>query len=396
MINTCPIIFEIKMLPSEIMAPVIPAIEAISGKKVDILSKEELVGYLKNLKNTKIRRKRKFNSFEELRAGYEEAEAGMQFSSQFEPPFVKKKENYRDSFPLMLDENVDQATLDLIWDAALYIKTFNVPGVSRSSNNVLSKIKTFVEGMDYGYLGPDFLQMLNIKTELPVDGGGFQFYKDEDPFTQDTHRQLNEIEEEMPEIKSIISNIHDLLRSSQNTLLEFNEAASDCDLYMKQSFKKYTALYDEHSPEDFGLASLPGVFSWYSNEIDIAMGFLYAFAESGRIKNFSSIIESGNKVLTRNISPKEIFLIFDIDEFIGEDMLDYIIFPHDDSPDNLYAWNMTNKNSIISNMMQKAREGLTEELIENMVACSDMGSEQFLYAIDPTGGGINQLSNLKI
>ena len=390
------IIFEIKMLPSEIMAPVIPAIEAISGKKVDILSKEELVGYLTNLRKTKIRRKRKFNSFEELRAGYEAADAGTQFDSQFVPQSIQNKDNYKNSFPLMLDENVDQKTLDLIYDAALHMVLFRSMDFNKINKNVLTKIKTFVEGMDYGYLGPDFLQLLNIKTELPVDGGGFHFYKDDDASIEDTHRQLNEIEEEMPEIKSIISNIHDLLRSSQNTLLEFNEAASDCDLYIKQSFEKYTALYDEAAPESFGLASLPAVFNWASNEIDIAMTFLYAFAESGRIKNFNSIIESGNKVLVRNISPKEIFSIFGLDEFLGQDMLDYIDYPHDDSSDNLYAWNMTNKNSIISNMIQDVREGLVEELAENIVICSDMGSEEFLYAIDPTGGGINRLSDLKI
>ena len=387
------IIFEIKMLPSEIMAPVIPAIEAISGKKVDILSKEELVGYLTNLRKTKIRRKRKFNSFEELRAGYEAADASTQFSSQFDPTNEQKG-----SFPLMLDENVDQKTLDLIYDAALHMALFRSQDFNKTNKNVLNKIKTFVEGMDYGYLGPDFLQLLNIKTELPVDGGGFQFYKDAygDEALEDTHRQLNEIEEEMPEIKSVISNIHDFLRSSQNTLLEFNEAASDCDLYMKQSFKKYTALYDEAAPESFGLASLPEVFNWASNEVDIAMTFLYTFAESGRIKNFSSIIESGNKVLVRNISPKEIFLIFGLDEVLSPDMLDYIANPHDDTSDNLYEWNMTNKNSIISNMIQIVREGLTEELAENVVACSDMGSEEFLYAIDPTGGGVHQLNNMKI
>lgn len=388
------IIFEVKMLPSEIMAPVIPAIEAISGKKVDILSKEELVGYLTNLKNTKIRRKRKFNSFEELRAGYEEADASTQFSSQFDPPIIKKKENYKNSFPLMLDENVDQKTLDLIYDAALYMRLFKSQDFNKTNKNTLNKVKTFVEGMDYGYLGPDFLQLLNIKTELPVDGGGFQFYKDVDAAMEETHRQLNEIEEEVPEIKRIVSSIHDLLRSSKNTLLEFDEICSDHDLFIKQSLKKYSELYDFPPPEDFGLASLTAAFNEWSNEIDIAMTFLYAFGESGRIKEFSSIIESGNKVLVKNISPKEIFSIFGLDEFLGEDMLDYIDYPHDDSSDNLYEWNMTNKSSIISNMMQGVKEGLVKEQAENLVACSEMGTMDFLSATE--GGDVAYGRDVKI
>ena len=384
------IIYQIKMLPSEIMAPVIPAIEAISGKKVDILSKEELVGYLTNLKNTEIRRNKKFNSFEELRAGYEEADAGMQFSSLFDPPFIKKKENYRNSFPLMLDENVDQKTLDLIWDAALYIQ-FKMQG----NSSILNKIKTLVEGIDDGYLGPDFLQLLNIKTELRVDGGGFQFYQNDAESLKDTHSQSNEIEEEIPEIKSIISSIHSLLRSSQNTLLEFNEACNDHDLFIKQNFKKYTAIYDKATPESFGLASLAGAFDYWSNNIDIAMSFLYTFGESGRIKDFSSIIESGNKVLVKNISPKEIYLIFDLDEVLGQDMLEYIDNPYDDSSDNLYEWNMANKNSIISNMMSGVKERLVKDLAENLVGCSEMGTADFLHAIDPKGIS-NRLNDMKI
>ena len=370
------IIFEIKMLPSEIMEPVIPAIEAISGKKIDILSKEELVGYLTNLKNTKIRRKRKFNSFEELRSGYED-----------------KADDLGLKFPLMVNENVDQNTLDLIWDAALYIKLFR-SDLNKTNKNVLNKIKTFVDGMDYGYLGPDFLQLLNIKTELPVDGGGFQFYKDDDESIKDTHRQLNEIEEEVSEIKSIISSIHNLLESSQNTLAEFSEACSDHDLFIKQSFKKYSAFYDQPIPENFGLASLSKSFNEWSNNIDIAMTFLYAFGESGRIKEFSSIIESGNKVLVKNISPKEIFSIFGLDEFLGQNGLEYIDYPHDDSSDNLYLWNMTNKNNIISNMMLGVREGLAKELAENLVGCSEMGTEEFLFATE--GGDVMRLSDLKI
>jgi hypothetical protein len=236
--------------------------------------------------------------------------------------------------------------------------------------------------------------LLNIKTELPVDGGGFQFYKNSDVSEKDAYRQLNEIEEEVPEIKKIISNIHDLLRSSQNTLLQFNEACSDNNLYIKQSFKKYTALYDEAAPESFGLASLTEAFEGWSNEIDIAMTFLYAFAESGRMKEFSSIIESGNKVLVKNISPKEIFSIFGLDQVVDQYMLDYIDYPHDDSPDNLYEWNMTNKSSIISNMMQGIKEGLVKEMTENLVGCSEFATQDFLSAIDPSGS--NKLGDLKI
>ena len=378
------IIFAVKMLPSEIIAPVISAIEVISGKKINILSNEELVGYLKNLKNIKISRKRKFNSFEELSDAYSHPnprKINVEPNSKIDP-----------NFPLLADENIDQMSLDLVWNATLYMKTFkNMNSTTSGRNNVLKKIKMFVEGMDFGYLGSDFLQLLNIKTELPVDGGGFQFYQNDDISIEETHKQLNEIEEELPGIKNLISSIHDLLRSSQNTLLEFNEACSDSDLYIKESLR----LYDSYKilPESFGLASLTKAFNWGSNEIDIAMTFLYAFAESGRIKNFNSIIESGNKVLVRNISPKEIFLIFGIDQVVDSYMLDYIDYPDDSG--NLYAWNMTNKNNIISSMMQSVREGLIEELTENVAICSEYGVEDFLLLTGESGGR-KQLQDLKI
>ena len=384
------IIFEVKMLPSEIMAPVIPAIEAISGKKVDILSSEELIGYLENLKNIQASRKTKFNSFEELVAAYAYPDPKKINIS----PDLKIDPN----FPLLATDAIDQKTLDLIWSAAFYIKEFkNIRSTltKRGSNSALMKIKTFVEGMDYGYLGPDFLQILNIKTEMPLVGGGFQFYEEGKEVSQSigiTHKHLNEIEEELPAIKSLISNIQDLLRRNRENLVEFNEACSDSDLYIKESFRLYNSY--KIPPESFGLASFASAFAWPSCNIDIAMTFLYVFAEAGRVKNYSSIVESGNKALVRDISPRKIFTIFGIDQALGDaSLLDYVDLGDDWGKSSLYEWNMTNKNSIINSMMQSVKELLVNDFTENIGICLEMGTEEFLSSV---GEGNKQLPDMKI
>ncbi len=376
------IIFEAKMLPSEIIAPVIPAIEIISGKKINILSSEEFIGYLKNLKNTKIKRNRKFNSFEELSAGYED-------------------EITVSGFPLLADENIDQMSLDLVWNAVFYIETFKRTnsGTSSPSNRALKKTKMLLEGLDYGYFEDDFLKLLNIKTEVPLRGGGFQFYQEgsgngyDDIAVSATQKHLNKIEEEVPEVKSLISNIHDLLRRSQETLVEFNEACSDYDLYIKESLTLYNSY--KIPPESFGLASFAKAFSWGSANIDIAMTFLYAFAESGRAKKYNSIIDAGNKVLVNNISPKEILLIFGLDQVVDPYMLDYIDLNAGSSmaSDSLYEWNMSNKNSVIDSIVQSVKLGLIDEFTENVMSCSEMGTDDFLSEISK---GRLKLDSVKI
>ena len=370
------IIFEVKMLPSEIIAPVIPAIEVISGKKINILSSEEFVGYLKNLKNIKISRKRKFNSFEELSDAYSQPNP----NSKIDP-----------NFPLLADENIDQTSLDLVWDATLYIKTFKV---FSPSNRASMKIKTLLEGLDSGYFGPEFLQLLNIKTETPLIGGGYQFFEEGKESSQSigiTHEHLNVIEEELPTIKSLISNIRNILKRSQTTLAEFNEVCSDCDLYVKEIFKNYTSLYDEAVPENFGLASFASTFAWPSCNIDVSMTFLYAFVESGNARKYTSIFDAGNKVLVNNINPKEILLILGLDQIVDPYMLDYIGLEGGYS-DNLYEFNMTNKNSVIDNMIESIKSVLIDEIIENIVACSEMGTDVFLESFK----GGKKLADMKI
>ena len=44
--------------------------------------------------------------------------------------------------------------------------------------------------------------------------------------------------------------------------------------------------------------------------------------------------------------------------------------------------------------MQGIREGLIEEFIENIVACSEMGTQDFLF--DTEGGDVMRLSDVKI
>lgn len=375
------IIFEVKMLPSEIIAPVIPAIEVISGKKINILSSEEFVGYLKNLKNIKISRKRKFNSFKELSDAYsypDSRKINIDPDSKIDP-----------LFPLLADENIDQASLDSVWDATLYIKTFKV---FSPSNRASMKIRTLLQGLDSGYFGPEFLQMLNVRTEAPLIGGGFQFFEEGKESSQSvgiTHEHLNVIEEELPAIKSLISSIHDLLKRSQTTLAEFNEVCSDCDLYKKESFE----FYDSYKilPESFGLASFANTFSWPSCNIDVSMTFLYAFVESGKAKKYTSIFEAGNKVLVNNINPKEILLILGLDKIVDPYMLDYIDEEGGYS-DSLYEFNMTNKNSVIDSMTESIKPVLINEIIENIVACSEMGTDEFLSSFE----GGKQLGDMKI
>jgi hypothetical protein len=298
----------------------------------------------------------------------------------------------------MADENIDQASLDLVWNAVSYIQNFKRTNLLKSAPNniVLIKIKMLLEGLDYGYLGDDFLKMINIKTEVPLRGGGFQFYQEgsgngyDDIAVSATQKHLNEIEEEVPEVKSLISNIHDLLRRSQETLAEFNEVCSDHDLYVKESLTFYNSY--KIPPESFGLASFAKAFSWGSSNIDIAMTFLYAFAESGRAKKYNSIIDAGNKVLVNNISPKEILLIFGLDQVVDPYMLDYINL-FSGSSDSLYEWNMTNKNSVIDSITQSVKLGLIDEFAENVAVCSDMGTDEFLSVISD---GKLKLDSVKI
>ena len=250
--------------------------------------------------------------------------------------------------------------------------------------------------MDYGYLGPDFLQIFNIKTEMPLEGGGFQFFEGSDGYddvaVSATHKHLNEIEEELPAIKSLISNIQDLLRRNRENLVEFNEACSDSDLYIKESFRLYNSY--KIPPESFGLASFASAFAWPSCNIDIAMTFLYVFAEAGRVKNYSSIVESGNKVLVSDISPRKIFTIFGIDQVLGDaSLLDYVDLGDDWGKSSLYEWNMTNKDSIINSMMQSVKELLVNDFTENVGICLEMGTEEFLSSV---GEGNKQLSDMKI
>ena len=381
------IIFEVKMLPSEIIAPVIPAIEIICGKKINILSGEEFIGYLKNLKNIKISRKRKFNSFEELVDAYAHPNPKKINIS----PDLKINPN----FPLLADKNIDQMSLDLVWDAVFYMQTFknNKKGTSSPSNRALMKIKALLEGLDYGYFGPEFLQLLNIKTEVPLIDGGFQFFEEGKEASQSegiTHKHLNEIEEELPAIKSLISNIHDLLRrSSQETLAEFNEACSDSDLYIKESLSFYNSY--KIRPESFGLASFAGTFSWPSCNIDVSMTFLYAFAESGNAKKYNSIFDAGNKILVNNVNPKEILLIFGLDQVVDPYMLDYIDLEGGYS-DSLYEFNMKNKTSVINSMVENAKSVLINEFIDNIIGCSEMGTDEFLRSFEVG----KQLSDMKI
>ena len=124
------------------------------------------------------------------------------------------------------------------------------------------------------------------------------------------------------------------------------------------------------------------------------MTFLYVFAEAGRVKNYSSIVESGNKVLVSDISPRKIFTIFGIDQVLGDaSLLDYVDLGDDWGKSSLYEWNMTNKNSIINSMMQSVKELLVNDFTENVGICLEMGTEEFLSSV---GEGNKQLSDMKI
>ena len=125
------------------------------------------------------------------------------------------------------------------------------------------------------------------------------------------------------------------------------------------------------------------------------MTFLYAFAESGRAKKYNSIIDAGNKVLVNNISPKEILLIFGLDQVVDPYMLDYIDLNAGSSmaSDSLYEWNMSNKNSVIDSIVQSVKLGLIDEFTENVMSCSEMGTDDFLSEISK---GRLKLDSVKI
>jgi hypothetical protein len=53
---------------------------------------------------------------------------------------------------------------------------------------------------------------------------------------------------------------------------------------------------------------------------------------------------------------------------------------------------MTNKNSVIDNMIESIKSVLINEFIENIVACSEMGTDVFLESFE----GGKKLGDMKI
>ena len=360
-------LYGMKTLPSELLSPVIDAVEIISGKSTEIMSGDEFIGYLSNLKNMKIRKSRKLNSFEDLKTAYEGFASGATVSgvqgtmSQIDP-----------AYPLNEDPNISKQDLDKVWNASYYLQTLPL---SRQYNNALQRMYALTEILR-GYNRDDYLSMFNIKTSIPIKRMNVNMYLDEDYKSEVFYEHLKIISKEgiASKVDPYFKEIHEILKNPDYKAI-FNKVAQDLNVYESWRNK----IFDVNSPNDaFGLGFLTNHINWASQDININVTLLYLYSMIGVKNNITDIIDSSLTKKIDNIDMKILFDKLDLDKLFGGGFHKTFDF---DGGNIIFNWSDSNKERTIENLAQIVKKDLVLSLGENVAGYLDNSCSRFLDGI---------------
>ena len=368
--------YGLRTLPSEILSPVIDALEIISGKKVQIMSNDEFFGYLGNLRNMKIRRKRKLESMEDLRVAYEGVTSGASLMG-----VSGSMKQINPAFPLNEDPNISKQDLDKVWNAVFYLQTLarKDVGTSKILNNSLKRMVALSRLFE-GYEDDSTLAIFNIKPKIQVNGLTIDFLLGKRYPTDVYHGHLVKIQNEgIPKLNDLIKEIHDILALDEKYLKIFNDACeTNGRMYETPNFKEI----DSSSPADaFGLGIFAHNVEWPSQFINIPATMLYLYAMNGTSKIISDTIDSGFTKIVDNIDMKKLLETLHIDQSVKE----YDIFEFDHG-NSIFNWNASNKERTIKELTELIKKDLKADFAYNIFSTMEMSLEDFFSEIAKAAG----------
>ena len=372
-------LYGLRTLPSEILSPVIDALEIISGKKVQIMSNDEFIGYLSNLRNMKIRRKRKLESIEDLKAAYEGFTPGATVSGV--SGSVKQIDL---SFPLNEDPSISKQDLEKVWNAIFYLQTLNRTdvGTSRILSNPIQRMIALSEIMN-GDDNDSCLALFNIKPKITINRLTIDFLLGKQYPVSIWHEHLVKIESEgVDKLNDSLKEIHDILALDRKFLDIFNSAAEgNGNMYETPRFKEF----DSSSPADaFGLGAFSGNISWPSQIINIPATLVYLYAMNGTSKILTDIIDAGFTKIVDNIDMMELLKALRIDNSAFPALMPDI-FEHDDG-DSIFNWNTSNKQKTIKELTELIKGDLKTDMGYNIFSTLEMSLDVFFDEIAAAAG----------
>tara|TARA_Y100000592_G_scaffold38385_1_gene60781 strand:+ start:6094 stop:8607 length:2514 start_codon:yes stop_codon:yes gene_type:complete len=372
-------LYGLRTLPSEILSPVIDALEIISGKKVQIMSSDEFIGYLSNLRNMKIRRKRKLESIEDLKAAYEGFTPGATVSG------VSGNAKQIDlSFPLNEDPNISKQDLEKVWNAIFYLQTLNRTdvGTSKILSNAIQRMIALSEIMD-GDDNNSCLDLFNIKPKVPISYLTIDFLLGKSYPVSVWHEHLVKIENEgVDKLSDFLKEIHDILASDREFLDTFNSAAEDNGkMYETPRLKEF----DSSSPADaFGLGAFASEISWPSQFINIPATLAYLYAMNGTSKIITDAIDAGFTKIVVDFDMMKLLETLGIHQTAFPGLMPDI-FEHDDG-DSIFIWNTSNKQKTIKELTEMIKGDLKADMAYNIFSTMEMSLEVFFDKIATTAG----------
>ena len=372
-------LYGLRTLPSEILSPVIDALEIISGKKVQIMSSDEFIGYLSNLRNMKIRRKSKLESIEDLKAAYEGFTPGATVSGV--SGSVKQIDL---SFPLNEDPNISKQDLEKVWNAIFYLQTLNRTdvGTSRILSNPIQRMISLSEIMD-GDDNDSILATFNIKPKVPISYLTIDFLLGKQYPVSVYHEHLVKIENEgVTKLNDFLKEIHDILASDRKFLDTFNRAAEDNGkMYETPRLKEF----DSSSPADaFGLGAFADGVSWPSQFINIPATLAYLYAMNGTSKIITDAIDAGFTKIVDDIDMMKLLETLGVHQSAFPALMPEI-FEHDNG-DSIFNWNTSNKQKTIKELTELIKEDLKADMGYNIFSTMEMSLDVFFDEIAAAAG----------
>ena len=374
--------YGLRTLPSEILSPVIDALEIISGKKVQIMSNDEFFGYLSNLRNMKIRKKRMLDNLEDLKAAYEGFTSGATVAG-----ISGSMDQINSAFPLNEDPNISKQDLDKVWHAVYYLQTSSN---SVQNNNALQRMVALSELLD----GDDRISILdsfNIKTKLPMRYLSVDFLQGKSYPVSVYHEHLVKIQNEgIPKLNDVIKEIHDILELDKKYLKIFNNACEENgSMYETPNFKEFDGL----SPADaFGLGAFAAHVDWPSAYINIGATMLYLYAMHGTSKVMADTIDAGLTKIVDNIDIRTLLTRLHVNQS-GVD-IDSFQFDHGNS---IFDWNTSNKERTIKELTTLIKEDLKRDFGYNIFSTMEMSLDGFFDVIQENAGiTVSGMGNVQI
>ena len=367
-------LYGMKTLPSELLSPAIDGVEIISGKNIEIMSGDEFLGYLSNLRNMKIRKTRKLNSFEDLKTAYEGFSSGATVSG-----IQGTMTSIDPAYPLNEDPNISKQDLDKVWNASYYLQTLPL---SRQYNNALQRMHALSEILD-GDDKDEYLSVFNIKTTVPVKRMHVDMFLGKNYTTEVYHEHLKIISEEgiVSKIDPYFKEIHEILKNPDYKTV-FNKVAQNFNLYESWRHKTFDFSSPNHA---FDLGFLTTHIDWASQSISIGTTLFYLYSMIGVKNNITDIIDSGLTKKIDNINIEKLFDKLDLLKILSSaKAFDF------DAGNIIFSLSDSNKERTIENIAQIVKKDLIKSLGENVTGCLDNSLARFIDEIAIEAGQGNR------